>query len=64
MRPIFRSKPAVVHDLLREQIIRGDYLPGARLVIDEVAAQLNSQRVGDALAEPVRFFPGASGPSW
>jgi TorA maturation chaperone TorD len=36
----------------------------AALTADEVAAQLNSQRVGDALAEPVRFFPGASGPSW
>jgi DNA-binding GntR family transcriptional regulator len=45
MRPIFRSKPAVVHDLLREQIIRGDYLPGARLVIDEVAAQLGVSQI-------------------
>ena len=36
----------------------------AALTADEVATQLNSQRVGDALAEPVRFFPGASGPSW
>ncbi|MCS6828749.1 MAG: GntR family transcriptional regulator [Caldilinea sp.] len=40
VRPTFRSKPKVVYDMLREAIIRGEYKPGDRLVIDEVAAQL------------------------
>ena len=39
-RPTFRSKPKVVYDMLRKAIICGDYKPGERLVIDEVAAQL------------------------
>lgn len=45
MRPVFRSKPEIVHDLLRESIIRGDYRPGERLVIDEVAAKLGVSQI-------------------
>ena len=45
MRPIFRSKPEVVHDMLRESIIHGEYKPGERLVIDEVAARLGVSQI-------------------
>lgn len=45
MRPTFRSKPAVVHDMLRESIIHGEYKPGERLVIDEVAARLGVSQI-------------------
>lgn len=44
-RPIFRSKPEVVHDMLREAIIHGEYKPGERLVIDEVAARLGVSQI-------------------
>ena len=37
MRPVFRSKPEIVHDMLRSSIIHGEYRPGERLVIREVA---------------------------
>lgn len=40
IRSAFRSKPEIVHEMLREAIIRGTYKPGERLVIDEVAARL------------------------
>ncbi|HHW89214.1 MAG TPA: GntR family transcriptional regulator [Chloroflexi bacterium] len=45
MQPVFRSKPAVVHDMLRESIIHGEYKPGERLVIDEVAARLGVSQI-------------------
>jgi DNA-binding GntR family transcriptional regulator len=45
MRPTFRSKPQVVHEMLREAIIHGDYKPGERLVIDEVAARLGVSQI-------------------
>lgn len=45
MQPVFRSKPAVVHDMLRESIIHGEYSPGERLVIDEVAARLGVSQI-------------------
>ncbi|HHY57154.1 MAG TPA: GntR family transcriptional regulator [Chloroflexi bacterium] len=45
MQPLFRSKPAVVHDMLREAIIHGEYKPGERLVIDEVAARLGVSQI-------------------
>lgn len=45
MRPVFRSKPAVVHEMLRESIIHGEYKPGERLVIDEVAARLGVSQI-------------------
>lgn len=45
MRPTFRSKPAVVHEMLREAIIHGEYKPGERLVIDEVAARLGVSQI-------------------
>ncbi|MFO7634500.1 MAG: GntR family transcriptional regulator [Caldilinea sp.] len=45
MRPTFRSKPEVVHDMLREAIIHGEYKPGERLIIDEVAARLGVSQI-------------------
>lgn len=45
MRPTFRSKPAVVHDMLRNSIIHGEYKPGERLVIDEVAVRLGVSQI-------------------
>ena len=45
MRPIFRSKPEIVHDMLRDSIIHGEYKPGERLVIDEVAARLGVSQI-------------------
>lgn len=45
MRPIFRSKPEIVHDMLRVSIIHGEYKPGERLVIDEVAARLGVSQI-------------------
>ena len=40
MSTIFRSKNEVVYDLLHQAILRGDYQPGERVVIDEVASKL------------------------
>ncbi len=45
LRPTFRSKSEVVHDMLREAIIHGEYRPGERLVIDEVAARLGVSQI-------------------
>ena len=45
MRPTFRSKNEVVYELLRQSIIRGEYKPGTRLVIDELAAQLGVSQI-------------------
>lgn len=45
MRPVFRSKPEIIHDMLRESIIQGEYKPGERLVIDEVAARLGVSQI-------------------
>lgn len=45
MRPTFRSKPEIVHDMLRDSIIHGEYKPGERLVIDEVAARLGVSQI-------------------
>ena len=40
MSTVFRSKNEVVYDLLHQAIIRGDYKPGERVIIDDVAAKL------------------------
>lgn len=40
MSTVFRSKNEVVYDLLHQAIIRGDYKPGERVVIDDVASKL------------------------
>lgn len=45
IRPAFRSKNEVVYDTLRLAIIQGDYAPGARLVIDELAATLGVSQI-------------------
>lgn len=45
MTALFRSKKEVVYDLLREDILRGKYKPGSRLVIDELAATLGVSQI-------------------
>jgi DNA-binding GntR family transcriptional regulator len=40
MSTVFRSKNEVVYDLLHQAIIRGDYKPGERVIIDDVASKL------------------------
>jgi DNA-binding GntR family transcriptional regulator len=45
MRPAFRSKNEVVYDTLRQGIIRGEYEPGTRLVIDELAETLGVSQI-------------------
>ncbi len=45
MRPAFRSKNEVVYDTLRHAIIHGEYKPGARLVIDELANTLGVSQI-------------------
>ena len=40
MNTIFRSKNEVVYDILHQAILRGDYQPGERVVIDDVASKL------------------------
>ena len=45
MSSIFRSKKAVVYDLLRENILQGKYKPGSRLVIDELAVTLGVSQI-------------------
>jgi DNA-binding GntR family transcriptional regulator len=44
-RLIFRSKPEIVHEMLRASIIHGEYKPGERLIIDEVAARLGVSQI-------------------
>lgn len=45
MSTLFRSKNEVVYDLLHQAIIRGDYKPGERIVIDELASRLNVSQI-------------------
>lgn len=45
MTSLFRSKKEVVYDLLREDIIRGKYTPGSRLIIDELALTLGVSQI-------------------
>jgi DNA-binding GntR family transcriptional regulator len=45
MRPAFRSKNEIVYDVLRQSIIQGEYKPGTRLVIDELAATLGVSQI-------------------
>ncbi len=45
MPPTFRSKNEVVHETLRQAIIRGEYRPGQRLVIDEVAGEMGVSQI-------------------
>jgi len=45
MGTIFRSKNEVVYDLLHQAIIRGDYKPDERIVIDELASRLNVSQI-------------------
>lgn len=41
----FRSKNEVVYDALHQSIVRGDYEPGTRLVIDELARSLGVSQI-------------------
>jgi DNA-binding GntR family transcriptional regulator len=45
MRPAFRSKNEVVYDTLRDAIIQGEYEPGTRLVIDDLASTLGVSQI-------------------
>jgi DNA-binding GntR family transcriptional regulator len=45
MAVTFRSKNEVVYDVLRQSIIRGDYAPGSRLVIDELTSSLGVSQI-------------------
>lgn len=40
MRPVFRSKNELIYSILHQSIIQGEFKPGTRLVIDELAAKL------------------------
>lgn len=40
MSTAFRSKNEVVYDVLHQAILQGDYQPGERIVIDDVASKL------------------------
>jgi len=40
MNNVFRSKNEVVYDLLHQAILHGEYQPGERVVIDDVASRL------------------------
>ena len=45
MRPIFKSKNEAVYDALRQAIIHGEYEPGSRLVIDDLAATMGVSQI-------------------
>jgi DNA-binding GntR family transcriptional regulator len=45
MRPTFRSKNEAVYDALRQAIIQGEYEPGSRLVIDDLAATMGVSQI-------------------
>ena len=40
MPPVFRSKNALVYDALKDSILQGDFKPGQRIIIDELAHDL------------------------
>lgn len=41
----FRSKKEIIYDILREEIVHGNYEPGSRLVIDDLAKKLNVSQI-------------------
>ncbi len=45
MRPSFKSKNEAVYDMLRQAIIQGEYEPGSRLVIDDLAASMGVSQI-------------------
>ena len=45
MKLEFRSKNEIVYQQLRQAIIQGDFQPGARLVIDQLAAELGVSQI-------------------
>src|ERR1043166_6643547 len=45
MRPIFKSKIEAVYDALRQAIIHGEYEPGSRLVIDDLAEAMGVSQI-------------------
>ena len=62
MRVAFRSKNEVVYDPLRTSIIRGEYPPGSRLIIDEFRLHRLQQRETDREAGRGIRFSGFSAP--
>ncbi len=56
MTSIFRSKKEVVYDLLREDILRGKYKPGSRLIIDDLASTLGVSQI--PIREAMRQLEG------
>src|SRR5215813_1926893 len=45
MKLAFRSKNEIVYEQLRTAIINGEYLPGTRLVIDQLATELGVSQI-------------------
>lgn len=45
MRPTFRSKNEAVYDALRQSIIQGEFEPGSRLVIDDLAESMGVSQI-------------------
>lgn len=45
MRPVYRSKNAMVYDAIKASILHGDLKPGQRLVIDELAAGMGVSQI-------------------
>lgn len=45
MRATFRSKNEAVYDALHQSIIQGEYQPGTRLVIDDLALKLGVSQI-------------------
>lgn len=41
----FRSKKQIVYELLRDEILKGKYEPGSRLVIDELATHIGASQI-------------------
>ncbi|MEP7287498.1 MAG: GntR family transcriptional regulator [Chloroflexota bacterium] len=56
MKVSYRSKNALVYDQLRKAIIAGDYKPGTRLVIDQLAIELGVSQI--PIREAMRELEG------
>ncbi|MGJ3237137.1 MAG: GntR family transcriptional regulator [Anaerolineae bacterium] len=41
----FRSKKTIIYEQLREEIVKGKYKPGERLVVDELATHMNASTI-------------------
>src|SRR5689334_12445834 len=45
MKVEFRSKNEIVYQLLRQALVNGDYKPGERLVIDQLAVEMGVSQI-------------------